>query len=154
LAAPNTSGPATERRPNYTITGERPWTFQSRNDNQPYEQEHVALIRSIRQREPINDLRRVAESTLTAIMGRMAAYGGQVVSWEEALNSQLSLMPANLTMDTPMPVRQSPSRRHASVLILEASGGAWPRRVPLHHRPAPSAQYGMRISSFDISLRS
>jgi len=103
-AAPNTSGPATERRPNYTITGERAWTFQSRNDNHPYEQEHVALIRSIRQREPINDLRRVAESTLTAIMGRMAAYSGQVVSWEEALNSQLSLVPAELTMETPMPV--------------------------------------------------
>jgi myo-inositol 2-dehydrogenase/D-chiro-inositol 1-dehydrogenase len=102
--APNTSGPAAERRPNYQITGERPWTFQGRNDNHPYEQEHVALIRSIRQGKPINDLRRVAESTLTAIMGRMAAYSGQVLTWEDALNSQLRLMPENLTMDTPMPV--------------------------------------------------
>ena len=102
--APNTGGPAEERRPNYTITGERPWTFQSRNDNQPYEQEHVALIRSIRENEPINDLRRVAESTLTAIMGRMAAYSGQAVTWQQALESELALMPANLTMDTPMPV--------------------------------------------------
>jgi predicted dehydrogenase len=104
-SAPNTSGPAVERRPNYTITGERAWTFNARtNDNHPYEQEHVALIRSIRTGQPINDLRRVAESTLTAIMGRMAAYSGQLVTWEDALNSQLSLVPANVTFDTPMPV--------------------------------------------------
>jgi predicted dehydrogenase len=102
--APNTSGPPEERRPNYTITGERPWTFPGREDNQPYDQEHVTLIRSIRDGRPINDLRRVAESTLTAIMGRMAAYSGQVVTWEQALNSELRLMPQNLTWDTPMPV--------------------------------------------------
>lgn len=102
-AAPGGSGVAAQRA-NYTITGERPWTFAGRNDNHPYEQEHVELIRSIRTGEPINDLRRVAESTLTAIMGRMAAYSGQQVTWEQALNSQLRLMPENLTMDTPMPV--------------------------------------------------
>ncbi len=97
-ASPHATGP------NYTITGERAWTFLHRNDNQPYDQEHVELIRSIRDSRPINDLRRVAESTLTAIMGRMAAYSGQLVTWEDALNSQLRLMPENLTMDTPMPV--------------------------------------------------
>jgi predicted dehydrogenase len=102
-SAPNTSGPAEERRPNYTITGDRAWSFQGRNDNDPYQQEHIALIRAIRQGPQINDLRRVAESTLTAIMGRMAAYSGRVVSWEQALNSTLALMPANLTMETPMP---------------------------------------------------
>ncbi len=102
--SPNHSGIASERRPNYTITGARTWTFNARDDNRPYEQEHVALIRSIRQGPPINDLRRVAESTLTAIMGRMAAYSGQLVTWEDALNSQLPLMPQNLTMQTPMPV--------------------------------------------------
>jgi predicted dehydrogenase len=103
-AAPSTSGPAAERRPNYTITGDRAWTFQGRNDNNPYQDEHVALIRSIRQGKPINDLRRVAESTLTAIMGRMASYSGQVVTWEQALNSDLNLMPANLAFDMQLPV--------------------------------------------------
>jgi predicted dehydrogenase len=102
--APNHSGPQSERRNRYSITGERAWTFMDRNDNQPYDEEHVALIRSIRQREPMNDLRRVAESTLTAIMGRMAAYSGQIVTWENALNSDLRLVPETLAWNTPMPV--------------------------------------------------
>lgn len=93
-----------ERRPNYVITGERPWSFPARNDNSPYDEEHVQLLRSIRRGEPINDLRNVAHSTLTAIMGRMSAYTGKDVSWEQALNSQQSLLPANLTMDMRLPV--------------------------------------------------
>jgi predicted dehydrogenase len=100
-ASPGGSSAANQRS-NYVITGERPWTFSNRNDNQPYDQEHVEFLRSIRTGEPINDLRRVAESTLTAILGRMAAYSGQVVTWEQALNSQLRLMPENLTMDMQM----------------------------------------------------
>ena len=89
----------------YVITGERPWTFAHRNDNQPYEAEHVELFRSIRgNRTRINDLRQVAESTLTAIMGRLSAYTGREVSWEQALNSQQNLMPERLTWDTRMPV--------------------------------------------------
>ena len=43
----------------------------------------------------------MAESTLTAIMGRMSAYTGKAVTWEQALNSQQNLMPENLTWDMP-----------------------------------------------------
>jgi predicted dehydrogenase len=90
---------------NYTITGERPWNFPRRGDNQPYDAEHVELFRSIRgRRERINDLKRVAESTLTAIMGRMSAYTGKSVTWEQALNSQMNLMPERLTWDMQLPV--------------------------------------------------
>ncbi len=60
----------------------------------PYVQEHVDLIRSIRDGRPLNEGRRIAESTLTAIMGRMSAYTGRELSWEWALkSSQLDLMP-------------------------------------------------------------
>jgi len=90
----------------YSITGERPWSFPRRGDNNPYEAEHVALFESIRgrRRTRINDLRQVAESTLTAIMGRMSCYTGQEVTWEQALNSQATLMPERLTWDARMPV--------------------------------------------------
>ena len=37
------------------------------------------------------ELKTVAESTLTAIMGRMSAYTGQAITWDQALNSQLDL---------------------------------------------------------------
>lgn len=64
----------------------------------PYVLEHIDLIKGIRDNKPLNELQAVAESTLTAIMGRMAAYSGQVVSWEAALNSQESLVPEHLDL--------------------------------------------------------
>ena len=80
----------------YTITGPTAWKFGG-TDNAPYVQEHTDLIASIRAGKPLNELQTVTESTLTAIMGRMAAYTGQPVSWEQALNSKEELMPQNLT---------------------------------------------------------
>ncbi len=49
----------------------------------PYVQEHRDLIRSIRAGEPLNEARDVAESTMTAIMGRISAYTGQIVRWSD-----------------------------------------------------------------------
>ncbi len=66
----------------------------------PYEQEHIDLVESIRAGRPLNELRTVAESTLTAIMGRMSAYTGKAVTWEDALNSKQNLLPENLEMGT------------------------------------------------------
>ena len=82
----------------YQITGEKPWRLarEKGDDIDPYVQEHTDLIASIRASKPINELKNVAESTLTAIMGRMSAYTGKVVTWEQALNSQENLMPTKL----------------------------------------------------------
>jgi len=90
--------------PGHSIRGERAWTFPRGTDNEPYQAEHVALINSIRNSRPINDLQNVAHSTLTAIMGRMSAYTGRMVSWDQALNSQESLVPPNLAWDMALPV--------------------------------------------------
>ncbi|GAC1651272.1 MAG: Gfo/Idh/MocA family oxidoreductase [Gemmatimonadaceae bacterium] len=62
----------------------------------PYVEEHRDLVASIREGRPLNEGRRVAESTLTAIMAREAAYTGQVVTWDEITASDLSLMPEML----------------------------------------------------------
>jgi myo-inositol 2-dehydrogenase/D-chiro-inositol 1-dehydrogenase len=88
------------------ITGERAWRYPNvrRMDPDPYQEEHNALYRAIRNGPRINDLKNVAESTLTAIMGRTACYTGKEVTWQQVLNTRQSLMPANLTWDTPMPV--------------------------------------------------
>jgi len=85
----------------YAITGAKAWKFPDR-DNRPYQQEHADFIASIRKGTPYNELKTVAESTLTAIMGRMSAYTGKAVTWEQALNSKESLMPAKLTFG-PLP---------------------------------------------------
>jgi myo-inositol 2-dehydrogenase / D-chiro-inositol 1-dehydrogenase len=79
----------------YTITGAKAWKFDAK-DNAPYVQEHTDFIASLRAGKPLNELKNVAESTLTAIMGRMAAYTGQPVSWEQALNSSEVLTPETL----------------------------------------------------------
>lgn len=53
---------------------------------------HTALIRSIREGKPINECRRLAESTMTVILGRMSAYTGRQLKWDWAMNaSQLDL---------------------------------------------------------------
>lgn len=71
-------------------------------ERNPYEQEHIDLINSIRAGKPLNELRQVAESTLTAIMGRMSAYTGKAVTWDEALNSKQNLLPEKLAFG-PLP---------------------------------------------------
>ena len=69
-----------------------------------YKVEHEELFASIRKGEPINNGVRMAHSTLLAIMGRMAAYTGREITWEEALNSKENLQPEKLTWDVELPV--------------------------------------------------
>jgi myo-inositol 2-dehydrogenase / D-chiro-inositol 1-dehydrogenase len=65
----------------------------------PYVQEHADLIASIRDGRPLNEGRQVAESTLTAIMGRMSAYTGRALSWDWVMKaSQLDLTPPHLEL--------------------------------------------------------
>jgi predicted dehydrogenase len=61
--------------------------------NQMYQTEHDELFASIRAGKPINNGEYMARSTLLAIMGRMAAYTGQQVTWEMALRSKEDLTP-------------------------------------------------------------
>lgn len=99
-AVTGTKGTWTSQR--YRITGDNNWTFAGR-DNEPYQHEHEVLIKAIRDNRPINNLEYIAHSTLTAIMGRMSAYTGQRVTWQQALDSPSS-MPANLSWDMTLPV--------------------------------------------------
>ena len=76
------------------ILGNTPWnyTVPARRPN-GYVQEHTDLVASIRTGRQYNELKQVAESTLTAIMGREAAYTGQEMAWDKVLNAQLDLTP-------------------------------------------------------------
>jgi myo-inositol 2-dehydrogenase / D-chiro-inositol 1-dehydrogenase len=81
--------------PGHDLTGETTWKYDGRG-NDPYVSEHTDLVASIRAGKPLNEGRQVAESVLTAIMGRMSAYSGKEVSWDQALSSKEDLMPAKL----------------------------------------------------------
>ncbi len=76
--------------------GER-WRHRQTGPDDMYQNEHNALFAAIRAGEPINDGDYMCKSTLMAIMGRMSAYTGQAVTWEEAMNSDLDLSPEVLT---------------------------------------------------------
>lgn len=63
-----------------------PVPYEPEEGRSAFEQEHADLIASIRNGTPLNEGRALAESTLTAIMGRMACYTGQAVTWDWAMN--------------------------------------------------------------------
>lgn len=71
----------------------------------PYVIEHQDLYKSIREEGPRwHQGEETAHSTLMAIMGRMSAYTGKKVTWDEALNSDLSIVPENWNFDDEVPV--------------------------------------------------
>ena len=86
-----------KREPNYD-------TASSVNeDANPYQVEHDKLFDSIRSGGVISDTENGAKSTLSAILGRMATYTGKKITFEEALNSKLQLMPETVTWNTTPP---------------------------------------------------
>ncbi len=68
------------------------WKYGEKKKNM-YDVEHEHLFESIRKGDPINDGDYMCRSTLLAIMGRMATYTGQAITWEQAMNSQEDLTP-------------------------------------------------------------
>ncbi len=81
------------------IQGQNEWRYAGVQNNK-YQTEHDELFASIRSGHPINDGTRMAHTTLMAILGRMAAYTGQEVTWEQALQSQQALVPDKLDWST------------------------------------------------------
>ncbi|MEM9659096.1 MAG: Gfo/Idh/MocA family oxidoreductase [Planctomycetota bacterium] len=70
------------------------WKYDQRDPN-PLVLEHENLIASIRAGEPINEAQAIAESTMTAILGREAVYSGQEITWGDAMESDTRLGPDN-----------------------------------------------------------
>jgi predicted dehydrogenase len=77
----------------YKIFGENQWRFNTPGARDAYQQEHDDLFKAIRENTEYNEAFYGAESTMTALLGRMAAYSGQELTWEAALNSQVNLFP-------------------------------------------------------------
>lgn len=75
------------------ITGANPWRYRG-DGNDMYQQEHDELFASIRSGNLMNDGDWMAQSNMMAIHGRMAAYTGERISYEDALKSKEVLGPA------------------------------------------------------------
>ena len=78
------------------LNGQTIYKHDGEDDPNPYQTEHDELFAAIRNGKVINNAEYGAKSTMTAIMGRMATYSGQVITWEDALNSEVSLMPKEI----------------------------------------------------------
>ncbi|NLX12963.1 MAG: Gfo/Idh/MocA family oxidoreductase [Phycisphaerales bacterium] len=80
------------------------WKYDQYAHRDPYELQMLSLFESIRSGQPVNEVQAVAESTLTGIMGREAAYSGQLIEWDAVLNSQRDYFPSELHLgDAPVP---------------------------------------------------
>ena len=90
----------------------RMWQYDGEPAN-PFQVEHDDLFAAIRADEAFNEARRGAEATMSAILGRMATYSGQEITWEQALESNLSLAPERMAWDAPPPSLPDADGRYA-----------------------------------------
>jgi predicted dehydrogenase len=86
----------------YDLQGNETWKYPHPEEGDtasewkvtnPFVQEHINLVTAIRTGNPVNDAEAQVNSTLVTIMGRISAYSGKDVSWEEVMNSDLYLGP-------------------------------------------------------------
>ncbi len=91
----NGVGIADVNRGAHRIDGRRTWEYDGEWNNM-YQTQHDELFAAIRTGQVINDGYNMAKSSMVAIMGRMAAYTGQRVTWEEAINSDEVLIPDSI----------------------------------------------------------
>ena len=87
----------------FVIKGARPWKYAGPSVN-PYQTEHDDFFAAIRSGASYNEADYGANSTMTAIMGRMATYSGEEVEWERAFNCDVALAPSDFYWDMRPPV--------------------------------------------------
>ncbi|HTN01379.1 MAG TPA: Gfo/Idh/MocA family oxidoreductase [Planctomycetaceae bacterium] len=95
----------------YKIDGAEKWRYRGPNPN-PYQVEHDDLHAAIRSGAEYNEGDNGAYSTMTAIMGRDATYSGQVINWDDAMKSEISLMPKVFSFDADPPVKADAEGRY------------------------------------------
>ncbi|MEJ7645023.1 MAG: Gfo/Idh/MocA family oxidoreductase [Chryseolinea sp.] len=84
--------------------GKSLYQYDKAQENDAYQTEHDELFAAIAKGEyKFADADNGAKATMTAVMGRMATYSGQVIEWDKALNSGISIMPTQFTWDAKPP---------------------------------------------------
>jgi predicted dehydrogenase len=87
-----------EKKVGHSIHTDKDWFYEGPS-NEMYDAEHADLYASIRSGNTVNNGEYMAKSTLLAIMGRMAAYTGQKITWDQAMNSKEDLTPEKYDWD-------------------------------------------------------
>jgi predicted dehydrogenase len=106
------------------ITGKNAWRYEKEVPTvDPYQREHDNLFHAIAKDLPYNEAFRGANSSMTAIMGRMAGYSGQLIEWETAIKSEEVMAKLITSMDDEPPVKPDPKT------------GAYPLPIPGKSKP-------------------
>ena len=93
--------------------GQTIYQYDKKKENNPYQTEHDELFEAIAKGQyKFADAERGAHSTMTAIMGRMATYSGQVLEWDKLLNSGISFTPTEFAWDAKMPLNPDADGRY------------------------------------------
>ncbi len=101
----------------HKILGDNQWRYKAENPKDPYQQEHDDLFAAIRENREFSEIEFGASSTMTAILGRMAAYSGKELDYDAALNSKISLVPTSFAWD-------------AAPLVKPGPDGYYPKAIP------------------------
>ena len=89
------------------------WAFPQ-PEKSPYDWEWDDLTEAIRENKPYNEVQRGAEASLVACMGRMSAHTGQIITFDQMLNSPHEFAPDvdKMTMDGPAPLKAGADGRY------------------------------------------
>jgi len=101
----------------FVIKSGTSWRFPKEKPTNAYQQEHDDLFAAIRNDTPYNEAEYGAMSTMTGILGRMCTYSGQQIQWEDAINSNIELLPKTFSWD-------------AEPLVLPNADGFYPVAMP------------------------
>jgi myo-inositol 2-dehydrogenase / D-chiro-inositol 1-dehydrogenase len=96
------------------IAGQQPVQLDRGPDGHQLEHDH--LFAALLEGQPYNEGDYGASSSMTAILGRMACYSGQVIRWDEALNSQIDLCPESMAWDAETKVKPGPDGLYACAM--------------------------------------
>jgi predicted dehydrogenase len=99
---------------NQLIEGAEPIWRYPQPEASPYRLEWEDLVDAVRNNKPYNEVKRGAEASLVASMGRMAAHTGNTVTFEQMLNCPHEMAPDvdKFTMDSPAPIRPGPDGKY------------------------------------------
>lgn len=109
---------------NYRIMGENPWRYDKPRANM-YDIEHRELFQSIRDGQPINNGPYMVLSSALGIVAQIACYSGQIIPWEDAMNSKRSFALPRYAWDVDPPVKPGNDGRYGTATQGHAEHDRW-----------------------------
>jgi predicted dehydrogenase len=108
----------------YSIEGEKRWRYEGPRID-PYDNEHRELFESVRTSKPINNGHYMCLSSALAIVAQMACYTGQMVLWDEAMESKRSFSLPRYGFDVEPPVKPGSDGRYPTAMQGNAENAKW-----------------------------